>query len=212
MQNLDLHRTRLQAKISQQCAPRMNTVFAMTLSAALALTCYPTLAASADAEGTPVVSVDVEMHTSNRFSQAEISDIAHYIMTTFANKGHDLAVLVDQQEQGNSYCDLRIDVFLSKAWNPKTHMATAYSLFTEAFNKAKLRKRFMAGGVSSSQSDAWIDDKEFPVLVSDYVNWTTLPAEYLYKALNNALQEIADQVLPEVGPNITKWMRIKKSE
>ena len=94
----------------------------------------------------------------------------------------------------------------------KQHTATAYSLFVEAFNKAKLRKRLMAGGVSSDQTDAWIDDKKYPVLASDYVNWTTLPAEYLYKGLNDALQEIADQVLPEVGPNITEWTRIKKSE
>jgi hypothetical protein len=121
-------------------------------------------------------------------------------------------VSADQQEQGNSHCDLRIDVFLSKAWNPKSHTATAHSLFVEAFNKAKLRKRLMAGGVSSDQTDAWIDDKKYPVLASDYVNWTTLPAEYLYKGLNDALQEIADQVLPEVGPNITEWTRIKKSE
>ena len=189
----------------------MHAVFRMTLSAVLALT-YPTLASSADQDGTPVISVDVETHTSNRFSQAEAYDIAHYLITAFAKKGHDLAVSADQQEQGNSHCDLRIDVFLSKAWNPKTHTATAYSLFVEAFNKAKLRKRLMAGGVSSDQTDAWIDDKKYPVLASDYVNWTTLPAEYLYKGLNDALQEIADQVLPEVGPNITEWTRIKKSE
>ena len=182
------------------------------VSAALFLTYFPTFASPPDPAGVPVIAVDVEIHTSDRFSQAEASDIAHYIITTFSKKGHDLAVLVDQQEQRNSYCDLRVDVFLSKAWNPKTHAPTVYSLFVEAFNKAKLRGRLMAGGVSSDQSNSWIDDREYPVLAVDYVNWTTVPAESLYKALNNALQEIADQVLPELGPSITKWTRIKKSE
>ena len=73
----------------------MHAVFRMTLSAVLALT-YPTLASSADQDGTPVISVDVETHTSNRFSQAEVYDIAHYLITAFAKKGHDLAVSADQ--------------------------------------------------------------------------------------------------------------------
>ena len=80
----------------------MYAVFRMTLFAVLALT-YPTFASSPDQDGTPVISVDVEIHTSNRFSHAEVYDIAHYLITAFAEKGHDLAVSADQQEQGNSH-------------------------------------------------------------------------------------------------------------
>ena len=127
------------------------------------------LATSSMAEdaGIPIYIADVEMHVSRRFSQEETSDIAHFIINTLANKCTDLAVLTGS---GGTHCDLRIDVFLSKAWDTQNQASKAFAVFVQPADTAKLRKRLQSANVREDQVNQWIDDKEYPVMVADYVH------------------------------------------
>jgi hypothetical protein len=146
------------------------------------------------------------MHMSRRFSQEETSQLAHFLITTLANKCTDLAVLTGP----DIHCDLRIDVFLCKAWDARNQASKAYAVFVQAANTAKLRKRLEVANLSEDQVNQWIDDKQYPVLVADYVHWTICPADELRVDLGACMEEIAKSVVPEMkktGPPTLKIQR-----
>ncbi len=169
------------------------------------------LAVSSIAEdtGTPVYIANVEMHVSRRFSQEETDRLAHFLITTLANKctDLDLAVLTGS----DVHCDLRIDVFLSKAWDPRNQASKAYAVFVQAANTAKLRKRLEAANLSEDQVNQWIDDKQYPVLVADYVHWTICPADELRGDLTACMDEIAKSVVPELKKTGPPTLKLRKA-
>jgi hypothetical protein len=158
-----------------------------------------------NAKDLPAIFVEVQLHASPRFSEAETHDIAHFVTTTLAHKCDTLNMVVIWGHGPQS--DMRIDVFLSKTL--ASQIDATYSLFIEVCNKAKLRKRLIAGGITEEQVVAWINDRQNPVSVTDYVNWATVGSGQLYQFLDNALNDIKDQVVPEVGPNMTKWGTVR---
>jgi len=162
----------------------------------------------AEDAGIPIYIGNVEMHMSRRFSQEETSDIAHFIANTLANKCTELAVLTGS---GGTHCDLRIDVFLSKAWDTENRASKAYAVFVQAADTAKLRKRLQAANVSEDQVNQWIDDEQYPVLVADYVHWTICPAKELRADLAACMDEVAKSVVPEMKKTGPPTSKIKKA-